>query len=96
MTDRPILFSAPMVRALLAGTKTQTRRTISTKPGKRRPNLFDGTWADDYVRDPGNEDWRQDSLRIKQGDRLWVRESWNWTHTADLAPELRELWRWPA
>ncbi|PZU22459.1 MAG: hypothetical protein DI589_11230 [Shinella sp.] len=96
MADRPILFSAPMVRAILReienpGTgKTQTRRII--KPRGNRPSLFNGNWSDSYVLAPGNESWRQEDISIKPGDRLYVREHWRTTHVLDgIAPsDLRK------
>lgn len=75
--DRPILFSGAMVRALLAGTKTQTRRAI--KP-KGHASLFDGSWADSYVLDPGNQSWREREYPWRVGDRLYVREEFSGPH----------------
>ena len=88
MADRPILFSAPMIRALLAGTKTQTRRVI--KPRGKHPSLFDGNSSDSYVLDPGNEDWRQTDIPIKMGDRLWVRETWQGLTFGNYRPTKQE------
>ena len=73
MKERPILFSGPMVRAILSGRKTQTRRVA--KPG-RDPSLLDGSWSDEYVLDPCNHGWlMRDCPYGEAGDRLWVREA---------------------
>lgn len=67
MKERPILFSAPMVRALLAGTKTQTRRAYATTVGS-------WNWV---IRETGHG--TRDPFLCPygvSGDRLWVREAW--------------------
>lgn len=77
MKERPILFSAPMVRALLAGTKTQTRRVVKLKPWHQIEERDDGSpwpWMHDNDRDADH--WLPCPFG-QPGDRLWVRESWS-------------------
>lgn len=72
--SRGILFSAPMVRALLAGTKTQTRRAVKypVEEGKSGWHPIPGGWR--FL--PGGSN-RPVCPYGKAGDRLWVRETWS-------------------
>jgi len=77
--ERPILFSAPMVRALLDGSKTQTRRIFKLPPGCAWYGGLGGEkegWLQD---DTGPAWWHVSEQRCpygQPGDRLWVREAW--------------------
>jgi hypothetical protein len=75
MKERPILFSGPMVRAILDGSKTQTRR--AAKEFNEMPNL-DGI----LKRFPNQEGCPYGT----PGDRLWVRETWAVQHEYDAFP----------
>lgn len=84
MKDRPILFSAPMVRAILAGQKTQTRRMvrpIGSDDGFVLQDCGSGWWP--YRSDDGESAITRDGNETphscpygQPGDRLWVRETW--------------------
>lgn len=73
MRERPILFSGPMVRALLAGTKTQTRRIAKPVKHPDLGNLYDAG-ALVLEREPQHVIERACPYG-KPFDRLWVRET---------------------
>jgi len=82
MNERPILFSGPMVRALLDGTKTQTRRVVKPMPkwAKQFPICKpEGMKADHEILWWNGEHEHvgvsQSCPYGKVGDRLWVREA---------------------
>ncbi len=86
MTDRPILFSAPMVRALLDGRKTQTRRILEDQPGDLdKPFMMDdGSW---HVTDSRGGHMSPLTVRFYKGDRLWVRETLRRQHANNVVGE---------
>lgn len=77
MKERPILFSAPMVRAILDGRKTQTRRVILPQPYFVEET--ETQQGEDCMRWRSGDkpDWPGpcDSPYGEPGDRLWVRET---------------------
>ena len=96
MKERPILFFGPMVSALLAGTKTQTRRVVKPQPV---PDGNGGaSWYGRGVRWAGKESnlfKAEDCPYGQPGDRLWVRETWaqNWNQLSDTRMDRSYVYR---
>ena len=97
---KPILFNTEMVRAILDGRKTQTRRIAAEKIYldkewglDKEPYLKEGKWY--YDKQTAVDDSKRYEMRPKYqvGDILWVRETWNYSpnwyycYKADAVPE---------
>jgi len=82
MKERPILFSGPMVRAIVTGQKTVTRRVMKPQPQKAPVDVVDGvpSW-DSPTNSAGevqmNTQHGKPCPYGKPGDRLWVRETFS-------------------
>ena len=92
MKERPILFSAPMVRAILAGSKTQTRRAVK---GNALNWLNDVGFTPEFVAMPENHQCPYG----QPGDRLWVREAFSGPRCEEEFPprswyEADNIWYW--
>lgn len=90
MAIKPILFSGPMVRAILDGRKTQTRRVLKPQPETRYNTDGEFGQRTGWLWNsggPGVEGcWHgMESLPTPYapGDRLWVRETWGHNYFDD-------------
>jgi hypothetical protein len=98
MAEYPMIFSGPMVRAILEGRKTQTRRVIKPQPVHIRNGWWE--WGYKYgapkASAPRTAHWHADTWQQQQGtapidefapfqsgDILWVRETWGLTEDID-------------
>lgn len=89
MKERPILFSGPMVRAILEGKKTQTRRIVKPQPNVDKLRHRWGMTLEKGELSWGRAPWRKldphnhfvegtSKCRYgRTGDRMWVRETWH-------------------
>ncbi|MDM4500005.1 hypothetical protein [Klebsiella oxytoca] len=81
MKERGMIFNAEMVRAILDGRKTQTRRTVKPQPDEDGlVKVINGPWVDTSERN-----YRCPFGDV--GDRIWVRETW--AEAGASAPNLK-------
>jgi len=99
MENKPILFNTEMVKAILEGRKTQTRRLIRCNSfDVYKMSCFRGLWHEKY--DPQNpppflvevyaRSWNRPPCNT--GDILWVRETWS-THYDGIHDDLQYCYK---
>ena len=109
MAEKPILFNTPMVRAILEGRKTVTRRVAKPKLSEALAYIFAGSNHGKWSYSPYDEerydehrkanDWKYWSPPFYAGDILWVRETWtslvgSYLYRADQKPGMKNPGKW--
>lgn len=79
MTEKPMLFSDEMIRAILADKKTQTRRVVKHPDG-----CLTGDCPHEFETECKVA--MEDAAQWKKGDRIWVREAWQVPEYEDRKP----------
>jgi len=78
MKERPIIFSGEMVKAILDGRKTQTRRAVKTgilaHSGLRYQGLFEDFSGVAFLGEKSGTEYDFKNPYGQIGDRLWVKE----------------------
>lgn len=101
MKQTPILFSTPMVKAILDGSKTMTRRIVKYNKVIDNPevgfSIFTekGEFSVRGIHKDGNYGESFFKKPYTKGDILWVRETWaydGWYKASCVTPE-KILWR---
>ena len=91
--ERPIIFSAPMVRAIIDGAKTQTRRVVKPQPTVPEEFISFCLWGDQLA----TADSRDEEAGVvdewtcpygQRGDRLWVRENFYVDHAIKVEDDV--------
>ena len=93
MSMKPILFNTEMVRAILDGRKTVTRRVVKPQPGEELAYIWGGSNHGKWSFSPYNEsryeehraanDWKYWTPPYRSGDILYVRETWSTKRSND-------------
>ncbi|WP_151744530.1 hypothetical protein [Acinetobacter calcoaceticus] len=107
MKERPIIFNTTMVKAIIEGRKTQTRRLVKPQPKFFKGNAGGHWWrcthvqsmirVEEELQNPGEyyEGFIDEVNPFgKKGDRLWVRETFCYGHIDEFDaehPDEREL-----
>lgn len=90
---KPILFSTPMVQAILRGEKTQTRRIVKYPKKIINPDIGFSAFTDNDqfevrgVHENGQYGSSLFKMKYKVGDILWVRETWQHTKCLNINSE---------